>query len=141
MRRFLFFALILIVAQGRAQEPQARKLILEVLEQQRLAWNDGNIDAYMQGYVKSDSLLFVGKSGPTYGWENTLANYKKGYPDRSAMGTLTFNIKEVKFIDQQNAFVLGAWHLKRKSDEPQGYFTLWLKKINNQWKVIVDHSS
>jgi hypothetical protein len=47
---------------------------------------------YMQGYLKSDSLVFVSKNGPKYGWDNTLNNYLKSYPDRSAMGNLTFDI-------------------------------------------------
>lgn len=124
-----------------AQNSKDKQDILNVLEKQRVAWNTGNIEAYMQGYVKSDSLLFVGKSGPTYGWQKTMDNYKRGYPDRAAMGILTFGIKKVEFLNKDAAFVLGSWHLKREKDEPQGYFTLLLRKIKNEWKVVVDHSS
>ncbi|RZK53477.1 MAG: DUF4440 domain-containing protein, partial [Pedobacter sp.] len=101
----------------------------------------GDLEAFMQAYAKSDSLLFVGKSGPTYGWQQTLDNYKRGYPDKSAMGFLTFGIKKVDFLAKDKAFVLGSWHLKRDKDEPKGYFTLLLQKIDGIWKVIVDHSS
>lgn len=62
--------------------------ILKLLEEQRQSWNRGDIIAYMQGYLKSDSLVFVGKNGPEYGWDNTLNNYKKSYPDQKAMGYL-----------------------------------------------------
>ena len=118
-----------------------RVLILKLLEDQRQAWNRGDLVEYMQGYSKSDSLLFVGKSGPKYGWETTLANYKKSYPDKKAMGLLSFDIKEVKMISADYAFVLGAWHLKREKDDPKGYFTLIVNKISGEWKVIADHSS
>ena len=57
------------------------------------------------------------------------------------MGYLSFDIKEIKMIATDHAFVLGAWHLKRENDEPKGYFTLLVKKIKGQWKVIADHSS
>jgi ketosteroid isomerase-like protein len=57
------------------------------------------------------------------------------------MGYLSFDIKEIKMIAADHAFVLGAWHLKRENDEPKGYFTLLVKKIKGQWKVIADHSS
>jgi ketosteroid isomerase-like protein len=124
-----------------AQSKTDKQEILNLLEKQRSDWNKGDLEAYMQGYLKSDSLLFVGKSGPTYGWQKTLDNYKRGYPDKSAMGFLTFDIRQIKFVDKSNAFVLGGWHLKREKDEPKGFFTLWLRKINKQWKVIVDHSS
>ncbi|WP_291400183.1 nuclear transport factor 2 family protein [Daejeonella sp.] len=118
-----------------------KALILKLLEDQRLAWNQGDVEEYMQGYVKSDSLLYVGKAGPKYGWNNTLNNYKKSYPDKQAMGYLSFDIKDIKILSPDHAFVLGAWKLKREKDEPGGYFTLIVKKINGEWKVISDHSS
>lgn len=132
---FLFFLL-----EGYAQ-PSDKDQILKLLEDQRLAWNKGDVEEYMQGYVKSDSLLYVGKTGPKYGWSNTLNNYKKSYPDKQAMGYLSFDIKDVKILSPEYAFVLGAWKLKREKDEPGGYFTLIVRKIKGEWKVISDHSS
>lgn len=137
MIMFLFFMGTMYVS---AQDGD-KILILKLLEDQRQAWNKGDISEYMQGYLKSDSLVFIGKMGPQYGWANTLANYKKSYPDQKAMGFLSFDIKEVRLISADHAFVLGAWHLKREKDEPKGFFSLILKKINSQWKIIADHSS
>lgn len=124
-----------------AQTPKDKQAILNVLEKQRLNWNKGDLEAFMQGYVKSDSLLFVGSSGPTYGWQKTLDNYEKTYQGKAGMGQLTFGIKKVDFLNKDVAFVLGSWHLKREKDEPQGYFTLLFKKLNGEWKIFVDHSS
>ncbi|MGB4397910.1 MAG: nuclear transport factor 2 family protein [Daejeonella sp.] len=139
----LFILLVMIgsltsCAVRKTSDPQE---ILAVLESQRQAWNRGDMEAYMQGYERSDSLVFVGKNGPEYGWQTTLDNYKKSYPDKSAMGFLTFDIKKVKILSSDHAFVLGAWHLKREKDEPQGWFTLLLKKSGGKWKVVADHSS
>jgi len=139
MKAFIFSALFfLLTLVANAQD---KKPILDLLEIQRAAWNKGNLDDFMQTYWKSDSLLFVGQSGPKYGWQTTLDNYRRSYPDRAAMGILTFDIREVRFITEQDAFVLGAWHLQREKDTPNGYFTLLLKKIDGQWKIIADHSS
>ncbi len=137
-KTFLFFVMLLLSAFSFGQD---KKAISNLLEKQRLAWNRGDLEGYMQGYWKSDSLLFVGKSGPKYGWKTTLENYKKNYRDDSAMGILTFNILQINVIDLKNAFVLGAWHLKREADEPQGFFTLWLRRIKGEWKIVSDHSS
>jgi ketosteroid isomerase-like protein len=120
---------------------QDRQAILNVLETQRVAWNKGNLEGFMQGYWKSDSLLFVGRTAPTHGWQATLDRYKKNYPNRAAMGALTFNILKVELLDTTNAFMLGGWHLQREKDTPGGYFTLWFKKINGEWKIVVDHTS
>jgi ketosteroid isomerase-like protein len=139
MKKFILFCLLIICSCVLyAQDKQA---VLKVLDTQQAAWNRGDIEGFMQGYWKSDSLLFVGSSAPTYGWQATLNNYKKGYPDKAAMGRLSFNIMQVKLLDAENAFVLGAWHLKREKDAPGGYFTLWFRKINGEWKIVVDHTS
>lgn len=134
----LFCLMLLLAAFSFAQD---KKAITNLLEKQRLAWNRGDLEGYMNGYWKSDSLLFVGKDGPKYGWKTTLENYKKSYPDDDAMGMLTFNILQINIIDIKNAFVLGGWKLKREKDEPQGFFTLWLRRIKGEWKIVSDHTS
>lgn len=134
----LITLLSFVFATSKGQE---KELIKTVLEQQRQSWNRGDLEGFMQSYWQSDSLLFVGKSGPKYGWSQTLANYKKSYPDKAAMGILTFDIKEVSLLDKQTAFVLGAWHLQRDKDEPSGFFTLLMRKIKGKWVVVSDHSS
>lgn len=141
MKKVLVSILFLFVIVNVFAQSSDKAQILKLLEDQRLAWNKGDVEEYMQGYVKSDSLLYVGKTGPKYGWNNTLNNYKKSYPDKQAMGYLSFDIKDVKILSPEYAFVLGAWKLKREKDEPGGYFTLIVQKINGEWKVISDHSS
>jgi len=141
MKKLFISLIFLLFASNLYAQNSDKELILKLLEGQRQAWNRGDIKEYMQGYIQSDSLLFVGKGGPKYGWDNTLNNYKKSYPDKLAMGYLSFDIKEIKMISADHAFVLGAWHLKREKDEIKGYFTLLVKKISGNWKVIADHSS
>jgi ketosteroid isomerase-like protein len=111
------------------------------MDNQAIAWNKGDIEGFMQGYWKSDSLMFVGKTGPNYGWQTTFNHYKKSYPDKAAMGTLTFKIIKVQLLDAVNAFVFGGWQLKRDKDAPGGYYTLWFRKIKGEWKIVCDHTS
>ena len=141
MKNIIIFFLLAVAMNAKAQKPTDKQAILNLLEQQRGDWNKGDLEAFMQGYWKSDSLLFVGESGPTYGWRKTLDNYKKGYPDKAAMGFLTFGIKKVELITKDRAFVLGSWNVKSEKEELKGYFTLLLRKIEGVWKVVVDHSS
>jgi ketosteroid isomerase-like protein len=130
----LIFTLCTVFAQDR-------QAILNVLETQRQAWNRGDIDGFMQGYWKSDSLTFVGKTAPVYGWQTTLDNYKKRYPGKAAMGQLTFTVIKLQLLDSKNAFMLGGWHLTRASGGIGGYFTLWFRKIDGEWKIVCDHTS
>jgi len=116
-------------------------LIKNTLAEQTTAWNAGDLDKFMDGYWRSDSLMFIGKSGPTYGWENTLKNYKKNYPNTAAMGKLNFELISVKRLSVLYYSVVGKWHLKRSIGNVGGAFTLIFKKIKKKWVIVQDHSS
>ncbi len=139
MKQFLLAVIILICHKALAQSDE--QLIRNVLQQQSAAWNTGSIDAYMQGYWQNDSLLFVGKSGPVYGYEQTLQRYKKSYADTTQMGKLYFDILQVKRLSKEYYFVLGKWQLKRSIGDLNGHFTLLFRKIKGQWLIVADHSS
>ena len=141
MKKIIIFVLLAFSIVTKAQKPTEKQAILNVLEKQRADWNKGDVEAYMQGYWKSDSLLFVGKSGPTYGWQKTLENYKKGYPDTAAMGKLNFDILQVKRLSAIYFFVVGKWHLTRSIGNVEGHFTLLFRKVKNKWVIVADHSS
>lgn len=124
-----------------SDEQENIKAIQSILDHQIISWNKGDIDAFMVGYLKSDSLVFIGKSGPTYGYEKTLANYKKNYPDKSHMGKLNFEIVNMKPLGSNHYFVIGKWFLKRTVGDISGVYTLVFKKTKDGWKIISDHSS
>ncbi len=97
---FLLLVTIQSFAQSKPASPAGRDetAIRDLLARQTAAWNRGDIASFMKGYWENDSLMFIGKSGVTYGWTNTLNNYKKGYPDTAAMGKLAFTLIQVKKI-------------------------------------------
>lgn len=116
------------------------KAIRELLSRQEIDWNEGHIEGFMTGYWKSDSLMFVG-SKITQGWDSTLARYRRSYPSTEAMGHLTFTFYEFRFISNDACLVTGRYLLKRESDNPTGLFTLLLRKMNDQWVIVYDHTS
>ena len=115
--------------------------IKTILQTQEINWNHGALESFMEGYWKNDSLMFIGKSGITYGWQKTLDNYKKGYPDTAAMGKLHFTLLQLKPLSPGFYFVVGKWYLQRSIGDLNGHFTLLFKKINGKWFIIADHSS
>lgn len=115
--------------------------IEQILAKQETAWNNGDINSFMIGYWENDSLVFVGKNGPTYGFGKTLANYKKSYPDTAHMGKLHFDILSMKPLGKAYYFVIGKWQLKRAIGDVGGHFTLIFRKTKQGWKIIADHSS
>ena len=135
------FILLCFITVFAAAQPKDEQAVRAVLQLQTTAWNQGNIDAFMQSYWKSDSLLFVGKTGPTYGWQNTLEGYKKRYPDTTAMGKLQFTLLQLKPLGTEYYFVLGKFHLQRTIGDLSGIFTLLFRKLHGQWVIISDHTS
>jgi ketosteroid isomerase-like protein len=141
MKKFCFsIALTCAMIISFAQSTDEKK-IRQLLADQTVQWNSGNIPGFMQGYWHSDSLLFVGKGGPRYGFDNTLANYRKSYPDTVAMGKLQFEIRKMDPVGPAGYFVMGKWMLHRTIGNLEGYFTLLLRKINGKWMIVADHSS
>ena len=126
-----------MVANGQNKDMEE---IQRVMNLQEVAWNEGNIEQFMDGYWKSDSLMFIGKNGIKYGWEPTLDNYKTSYPDKTAMGKLNFEILKLE-VNGNSAYMLCKWKLIRKEDTPNGYFTLYWKKIDGKWVITIDHTS
>jgi ketosteroid isomerase-like protein len=126
-----------------ADTAAAKRAIVQVLTVQTAAWNQGDLPGYMQGYWQSDSLVFIGKKGLTYGWQPTLVNYQKSYPDNATMGQLDFSGLRVTLLGAEAAQVVGRWHLARTGGlaDLQGHYLLVLRKVRGQWVIVADHSS
>ena len=124
----------------RSVEEVDKKAILEIMDLQEKAWSNNDLEGFMQGYWKSDSLKFYGRNGVTKGWQQTLDNYKKGYPTKEHSGTLTFKINDISKIDDGSYWVMGEYFLKRKVGDANGVFMIIFKKINGEWKIVADTS-
>ncbi|MFN5253248.1 MAG: YybH family protein [Chitinophagaceae bacterium] len=140
MKKLVFILGILISVSSMAQSND-EKIIRNILADQISFWNKGDIPGFMQGYWNNDSLVFVGKNGPNYGYNNTLRNYQKSYPNKDYMGILNFDILSVQPMEKDHFFVIGKFMLQRKVGDASGHFTLILRRINGVWKIVSDHSS
>jgi ketosteroid isomerase-like protein len=139
------FLLILVLSFGiyscSKSNPEADKAaIINIMKAQEKAWSNHDLEGFMQGYWKSDSLKFYGSNGLTYGWDKTLANYKKGYPTKAHSGTLNFKINDITQISTDAYYVMGEYHLTRPVGNANGVFMIILKKINGEWKIVADTS-
>ena len=136
----LFLFLLVMLNEAAGQNPEELS-IRRIMAAQEIAWNAGNLPDFMAGYWQSDSLVFIGSRGLTYGWQTTLDNYKKSYPDRETMGQLTFTLVSVEQLSPTSAYVVGKWQLQRAKGDVSGHFTLLWKKIDGRWVIVADHSS
>lgn len=124
-----------------AQRAQMEAALRQLLEAQAEDWNRGDVEGFMQSYWRSPELTFAGSGGVERGWEGVLARYKHVYPDRAAMGHLTFSGLEITPLGEDAALVLGHWQLQREKDQPSGVFSLVLRRFPDGWRIIHDHTS
>ena len=137
-------ALVLLACAATAfgqSESREQQQIRKVMDEQAAAWNRGDIPGFMQGYWRSDNLVFVSGTNVTRGWQPTLDRYLKSYDSREKMGTLSFTGLEINVLSKNSAYVLGNWSLKRANDEPGGKFTLVFRKFKEGWRIVHDHTS
>jgi ketosteroid isomerase-like protein len=130
-----------LVCAASEQPPNSAAEIQSVLTAQQDAWNRGDIDAFMNGYARSASTVFVSEDEVGRGWETVRDRYRVKYSDRAKMGTLSFSEIEVTMLSSDAAVVLGRWKLKRAKDEPHGRFTLIFKRLPEGWRIVHDHTS
>ena len=142
MKKIIFLLCItsFLSCNNKKTENEDIVALLEVLQLQEKAWSNNDLEGFMQGYWKSDSLKFYGSNGLTKGWHQTLDNYKKGYPTKAHSGTLTFKINDISKIDDGSYWVMGEYFLKRNIGDANGVFMIIFKKINGEWKIVADTS-
>lgn len=140
-RLFKIAVFLLFVGCVGVLNAQPEKEIRQMLAEQQKAWNNGDIDGFMEYYWKSDSLRFMTKEKVTKGWNATLKRYKQGYPDKTAMGELDFDILSVEVLSTEHALVTGKWTVMASNEKESGHFNLLLRKMNGKWRIVLDHTS
>ena len=141
MRSIPIFLAMLLAACSTSPRQDAKTAISTIMKAQEDAWNAGDIEAFMEPYQHSDSLVFIGSRGLSYGWQKVLDNYKTSYPTQGAMCTLRFENKMFRPLGSENYWVAGAWTLFREADTLSGHYTLVWALQNGKWVIISDHSS
>ncbi len=143
-------ALVLAAFLWGCAEPEPRvpssELPLEIeaaMEQQVEAWNRGDMEGFMSaGYLRDDSLLFIGSRGLTFGYDVVLANYERAYPDGAARGHLEFEHLRWIPLGTEHGFVVGKWNIERQEGESiGGHYSLVWALTPKGWRIIADHSS
>lgn len=133
--------LVVSCSTHTAKEKSDLDEIVELMGQQEKAWNNADIEGFMKPYWQSDSLVFIGSRGITYGWLTTLNNYKKSYSTPEEMGILKFENEIVKPLGHKSAYVVGKWNLYREADTLNGSYMLVWRLIDGHWRIVADHSS
>lgn len=143
--RSIVVALALLVApvgcDRRSFADTDRAAIEKVLSDQATAWNAGDLDGFMAGYLKGPDLVFTSGANIRRGYDASYQKYKKAYADGGNMGKLAFEVLEVRALGPDAAVVLGKYVLTETEKAGDGVFSLVFQRIDGSWKVVHDHTS
>ncbi len=130
-------------AHGAGNHARAYSAVTAVLNMQADAWNRGDLDTFLSGYVKGPEISYVSGSSEVWGYEALQERYKNRYGDKhDTMGTLKFSHLKVQDLGSHNALCIGHWHLERSEKPPvEGIFSLVLVHTSAGWKIMHDHTS
>ncbi len=115
-----------------------------MMDKSQATWNRGDLAAFAADYEDSPDTTFVGKDVTHGGVAAVLARYQSHYPNREAMGTLTYSELAIRVLSPELVLANGKYSLKRTAaggGDATGRFTLVIRKTAKGWKIIHDHSS
>jgi ketosteroid isomerase-like protein len=140
--RLLLVASMLLAASGCNSTPadsgETVQAVRAVLEAQQAAWNRGDIDAFMDGYERADTTIFISGDELTRGWQTVLDRYKGRYSSPAQMGTLAFSDLDIRPLDASHVIADGRWRLTIATGTPHGRFTLLLRNTAGGWGIFHD---
>ena len=131
-------------ASGSVEPVPGRRpenVIRATLAAQAAAWNEGNLDAFMATYWKSDDLKFVSGIDVTKGWAATMKRYRERYADDSGLGWLGFDRVEVTMTTDDVAVVTGRFTHSKGEQATSGVFSMVMRRLNGVWRIVHDHTS
>lgn len=131
-----------LTARGTKGAP-VKEEIAAILQAQANSWNQGDLDSFLKGYLKSNDISYVSGQSQVYGYDALRKRYESKYGNsKDTMGKLTFSDLKISALGKSHALCIGNWHLERKEKPPiDGIFTLLLLRTNDGWRIIHDHTS
>jgi hypothetical protein len=110
------------------------------------SWNQGDLEGFLDDYLRSESLTFTGEEGVTRGWEDLRTRYlEKYWAPGAERDSLVFEDIEVFPLGEAHALTLGRYVLFPKGEEgvgPRtGFFSLVLVYQEGAWKIRHDHTT
>jgi uncharacterized protein (TIGR02246 family) len=123
-----------------AQAGEIRALI----DNSAAAWNRGDLVVFASAYEDSPETTFIGREVTRGGTQAILERYRRTYPNREAMGKLSFSEIAIRILAPNVALATGKYELQRTSaggGDASGRFTLILLKTPGGWKITHDHTS
>lgn len=109
-------------------------------------WNRGDLDAFVDDYLPSDSTTFIGGRGLVRGPKAIRAGYAPLFTAGAVRDSLSFEILDVDPVAPDAVNLIGRYTLARRiagrdSVTSRGPTSLLVRRVQGRWRIVHDHSS
>lgn len=116
--------------------------VQRMLSESAVAWNQGDLDGFMNDYLQSDNTTYIGGPGFVKGYDSIYARYEPWFAPGAQRDSLRFEEIRVRRLAAVEAIATARYVLHRGDTvTASGPFTLVLRHTSRGWKIIHDHSS
>jgi beta-aspartyl-peptidase (threonine type) len=113
-----------------------------LLDDAAAAWNRGDLDGFVSTYAVESTTTFVSGGEVQYGFDWIRANYAPRFQPDAARDSLRFEDLETRPLGQASAMATAHYVLfQADSVTDSGIFTLILRRTDDGWLMIHDHTS
>jgi beta-aspartyl-peptidase (threonine type) len=134
-----FLTLMTYCCQSSPDIHKVENEIQDILNKQKISWNEKNIEGFMEYYWNSEKFTFQSGNTRLHGWDALLSRYKESYNGKK-WGKLDFTDIEIEVLSNDIAYVLGRWQLVYEDSSEEGLFTIIFLRMPEGWRIVHDHS-
>ncbi|MBC2778751.1 nuclear transport factor 2 family protein [Parasphingopyxis marina] len=109
----------------------------------RAGWNRGDIEAALSAYRDSSDMTWVNSSGVSRGFDDFAAEMRTAYADApETMGSYTAEILDGRALTQDSVLIVARWDISLGEERLYGGIStmLW-RRIDGEWKIVLEHAS
>ncbi len=116
--------------------------VTHVLAASAEGWNRGDLGTFMDAYLDSPTTTYWGSRGLLRGYAEIRRHYAPRFMPGATRDSLRFDDIEARRLGTDYALATSRWVLFRgDSVTATGPFTLVLRRVEGEWRIIHDHSS
>lgn len=115
-------------------------IVSATVRAQAAAWNEGNLDAFMDTYMRGDKLKYISGDEVVRGWSATRKRYRDRYDDPAAMGRIDFEKLDTELVTEDVAVVNGRVRHAVGEKISMADFSLVMKREEGVWRIVQDYT-
>jgi len=131
------------VTVSQAARDSAAREIAVMMQASAMAWNRGDLDAFVNYYEPDSTTTYIGRNGIVRGRAAIRAVYAPRFAPGGVRDSLSFENTEIDLLAPGVANVISWYRLMRgDSTTARGPTSLVMRHdADGQWRIVHDHSS